>query len=87
VSRKTEIQFQFSFIAKLKRMRRIVSMRSLYAWINDVNFSSDVLEKCTEELFVLRVSDVTWSDWGEPQRVLGMLSSLGVQMDWMPMAA
>lgn len=63
------------------------TIRSLYAWINEINFSSEVLEKCTEELFVLRVSDVTWSDWGEPQRVLGTLSDLGLQMKWMPMAA
>lgn len=63
------------------------TMRSLYAWINEVNFSSEVLEKCTEDLYVLRVSDVTWSDWGEPQRVLGTLTDLGVQMDWMPVAA
>lgn len=63
------------------------TMRALYAWINETNFSSEVLEKCTEDLFVLRVSDVTWSDWGEPQRVFGTLSNLGVQMDWMPVAA
>lgn len=63
------------------------TIRSLYAWINEVNFSSEVLEKCTKDLYVLRVSDVTWSDWGEPNRVLGTLSSLGVQMDWMPVAA
>jgi hypothetical protein len=63
------------------------TIRSLYAWINETNFSSEVLEKCADELFVLRVSDVTWSDWGEPQRVLGTLSSLGVQADWMPIAA
>jgi len=63
------------------------TMRSLYAWINDVNFSSEVLEKCTNDLFVLRVSDVSWSDWGEPQRVLGTLSGLGVEADWMPAAA
>lgn len=61
-------------------------IHSLYNWINDVNFSSEVLEKCAEELLVLRVSDVLWSDWGEPQRVLGTLSSLGVRTDWMSAA-
>jgi mannose-1-phosphate guanylyltransferase len=63
------------------------TMRSLYAWIHETNFSSEVLEKCTNELYVLRVSDVTWSDWGEPQRVLGTLTDLGVQTDWMLAAA
>lgn len=59
------------------------TIRSLYAWITDTNFSSEVLEKATDELYVLRVSDVVWSDWGEPQRVLGTLENLGVQTDWM----
>ena len=63
------------------------AIQTLYNWINEVNFSSEVLEKCTKELYVMRVSDVSWSDWGEPQRVLGTLSSLGVKMEWMPVAA
>lgn len=63
------------------------TVRSLYAWINETNFSSEVLEKATGELYVLRVSDVVWSDWGEPQRVLGTLENLGIQMDWMQAVA
>jgi len=63
------------------------TVRSLYAWINDVNFSSEVLEKATGELYVMRVSDVVWSDWGEPQRVLGTLANLGLQPDWMQAVA
>jgi mannose-1-phosphate guanylyltransferase len=63
------------------------AIQTLYNWITEVNFSSEVLEKCTKELYVMRVRNVTWSDWGEPQRVLGTLSSLGVKMDWMPIAA
>jgi mannose-1-phosphate guanylyltransferase len=63
------------------------TVRSLYAWIDDVNFSSEVLEKATEGLYVLRVGNVAWSDWGEPQRVLGTLENLGVQMDWMQAVA
>lgn len=59
------------------------AMRSLYTWINETNFSNKVLETCAEELYVLRVSDVIWSDWGEPQRVLGTLAGLGIQTEWM----
>jgi len=58
-------------------------IRSIYSWINETNFSSKVLEKTVGELLVMRVGDVTWSDWGEPERVLGTLSNLGVQPDWM----
>lgn len=65
----------------------IPAMRSMYAWINETNFSSEVLEKAGEELYVLRVGDVVWSDWGEPQRVLGTLENLGVKTDWMQMVA
>lgn len=59
------------------------TMGSLYTKINDINFSSEVLEKCVRNLLVLRVSNTSWSDWGEPSRVLGTLSNLGVKTDWM----
>ena len=56
---------------------------SIYSWIVETNFSSEVLERSADELLVLRVADVGWSDWGEPQRVIGTLSTLGVQAEWM----
>jgi len=62
------------------------TMRWLYDWIKDVNFSSQVLEKSSSELLVLRVGDVIWCDWGEPHRVLGTLSSLGLKPTWMAAA-
>ncbi len=68
-----------------KREKAVV--RSLYSWIYEVNFSSDVLEKSADELYVLRVADVQWSDWGEPQRVIGTLENLGVQTKWMQLVA
>jgi mannose-1-phosphate guanylyltransferase len=62
-------------------------LRSLYAWISEMNFSSDILQKCDEELYVLRVGDVVWSDLGEPQRVLGTLANIGIKTDWLRAAA
>lgn len=59
------------------------AIRSIYDWIGEINFSSEVLEKCTDELFVLRVGDVGWSDWGEPHRVLDTLTGIGVRAKWM----
>jgi mannose-1-phosphate guanylyltransferase len=59
------------------------TIRSIYDWINETNFSSAVLEKASGDLLVQRVGDVGWSDWGEPQRVVGTLSGLGVETDWM----
>ena len=62
-------------------------VRSIYSWINEVNFSSQILEKSADELYVLRAADVKWSDLGEPQRVIGTLENLGVYTAWMRVAA
>lgn len=56
---------------------------SIYSWIDDTNFSSEVLERSADKLLVLRVGEVGWCDWGEPGRVLGTLNSLGMQTEWM----
>ncbi|MGD9590614.1 MAG: sugar phosphate nucleotidyltransferase [Pyrinomonadaceae bacterium] len=58
-------------------------VRSVYDWIKDTNFSSEVLEKCAGELQVMRVGNVGWCDWGEPERVIGTLNTLGLQPQWM----
>ena len=42
---------------------------SLYARIPAVNFSYAILERNPEELRVLEVRNVYWSDWGVPERV------------------
>lgn len=57
-------------------------IRSIYSWIEETNFSSGVLEKAASDLMVMRVGDVGWCDWGEPQRVLGTLSTLGIRPEW-----
>jgi len=58
-------------------------IRSIYSWIEETNFSSEVLEKSSDELLVMRVGEVGWCDWGEPERVIGTLSNLGLQPQWM----
>ncbi len=63
------------------------AINSLYSQISEINFSSEVLEKCVENLLVLSVTDTSWCDWGEPNRVLGTLSNLGVKADWMAATA
>lgn len=63
-------------------------LRAIYSWLQDANFSSDILEKATENLMVMRIAGVGWSDLGEPQRVLGALNHLGVETNWStPLAA
>jgi mannose-1-phosphate guanylyltransferase len=61
-------------------------IRSIYSWIDETNFSSEVLERSAEKLLVTRVGNVGWSDWGEPQRVMGTLNDLGIQTEWMQAA-
>jgi mannose-1-phosphate guanylyltransferase len=61
-------------------------IRSIYSWIDETNFSSEVLEKSADKLLVMRVPDVGWSDLGEPQRVFGTLRNLGIQTEWMQAA-
>ena len=58
-------------------------IRSIYSWIGETNFSSEVLERSAEKLLVMRVGQVGWSDWGEPHRVVGTLTNLGIQTEWM----
>ena len=61
---------------------QVAVIRAIYSWLNETNFSKEVLEKATERLMVMRVGDVGWSDLGEPQRVLGTLGQLGIKPEW-----
>ncbi len=57
-------------------------IRLLYSGLQSTNFSRDVLTKRAAELAVLAVSEVGWSDWGLPQRVLSTLARMGVPAGW-----
>ena len=58
------------------------AMRQLYARLPSTNFSEAVLGAKAAHLAVLPVRGVTWSDWGEPARVLGTMGRLGIQPEW-----
>ncbi|PWT87624.1 MAG: hypothetical protein C5B55_14485 [Blastocatellia bacterium] len=53
--------------------------RLVYSAIQDSDFSHEVLAKRPDDLTVLRVGDVGWSDLGEPTRVLSTLARIGIQ--------
>ena len=57
-------------------------IRSLYRRIPETNFSREVLAACPNELAVLPVGNVGWSDWGDPGRVLSTLAQIGVRAEW-----
>jgi mannose-1-phosphate guanylyltransferase len=57
------------------------AIAELYSHIEDSNFSHQVLAVRPEDLMVMRVGDVGWSDLGEPKRVLSTLARIGVQSE------
>lgn len=58
-------------------------VRSLYEHLAEVNFSHQVLAARPSDLSVLAVStDVGWSDWGEPERVMTTLAHIGANIAW-----
>lgn len=57
------------------------AVRALYNRIKDSNFSHQVLAVRPQDLAVMRVEDVGWSDLGEPTRVLLTLARLGLQSE------
>jgi mannose-1-phosphate guanylyltransferase len=54
----------------------------LYAQLQEVNFSHQLLAYHPERLAVLRVSGVRWNDLGEPKRVLASLHMAGIRPHW-----
>ena len=54
----------------------------LYENLPEVNFSSDVLEKCPVNLAVMPVRQVRWSDLGEPDRVRDTWTQTGFNPEW-----
>lgn len=54
----------------------------LYKRIPSASFSDEVLERYPINLGVLPVHGIEWSDLGEPQRVMAVLSRLGIQPEW-----
>src|SRR5215213_3401261 len=57
------------------------AVAGLYSRVDDSNFSHQVLAVRPEDLMVMRVGDVGWSDLGEPNRVLSTLARLGVESE------
>ena len=58
------------------------ALAELYARLDDSNFSHQVLAARPEDLMVMRVGDVGWSDLGEPNRVLSTLARIGAETEF-----
>ena len=58
------------------------AIRALYSKIEPSNFSHEVLSTRANDLSVMPVKNVGWSDWGDPSRVLSTLAGIGIQAEW-----
>lgn len=47
-----------------------IMIKRFFKYLPSYNFSKCVLEKITDQLVVLNVKGVTWSDWGEEERLI-----------------
>jgi mannose-1-phosphate guanylyltransferase len=63
------------------------AISTLYHRLGEINFSHRVLALRPEQLAVLKVTGVRWSDLGEPKRVLASLHIAGVRPHWVESAA
>ena len=77
-----EMVSQFaSIMPKFETLAERKALHALYSEIPESNFSHEVLAARPEDLTVMRVGDVGWSDLGEPGRVLATLAQMGVQAE------
>ena len=59
------------------------AFQQAYAPVQKASFSRSVLELRPASLVVSRLHQVTWSDWGTPERVARSLRSAGLRPAWM----
>lgn len=58
------------------------ALERIYDKIPMADFSSQVLSTAVSQLRVLCLGDVGWSDMGDPQRVIDVLSETGITQEW-----
>ena len=59
------------------------AVRQAYALALTVDFSRSILEACPQMLAVSKLPGLTWCDLGSPERVVKMLTRLGVSAPWL----
>jgi mannose-1-phosphate guanylyltransferase len=51
----------------------------IYRSMPGCNFSSHLLARVVDQIAVMELREIVWSDWGRPERIAGVLESLGKQ--------
>ena len=54
-------------------------LRKIYREMPSHNFSAEFLTRVTQQIAVIELQDVVWSDWGRPERIADALDALGKQ--------
>ncbi len=55
------------------------TLEAIYEHLPAYNFSSDLLRRVPEQLAVVEMAGVLWSDWGRPERIANTLRRIGRQ--------
>jgi len=59
------------------------ALADAYARIPPTNLSQAVLARCPQALLVLAARNVTWSDWGDPDRIVRTLERFDRRPSWL----
>jgi len=81
-----DLYYEFLSIRNIIATSEEDDIDSLYEKLTPINFSHKVLQASAEDLIVLKVCNVDWSDLGEPSRLLTTLESIGIKSEWTVMA-
>ena len=76
----------FAWLQPLSDRTQFKEISTLYDRLGEINFSHRVLALRPEQLAVLKVTGVRWSDLGEPKRVMASLRTAGVRPHWVEAA-
>ena len=76
----------FACLQPLSDRAQFKEISTLYDRLGEINFSHRVLALRPEQLAVLKVTGVRWSDLGEPKRVMASLRTAGVRPHWVEAA-
>jgi len=71
-----------SIVPSFETAAEFKQLEELYSSIPSTNFSHEVLALRPDDLAVMKVDKVGWSDLGEPSRVLQTLARAKVQVQW-----
>lgn len=59
------------------------AIEQAYAKASDANFSNVIFAQCPSSLAVSKLPELTWCDWGTPERVIRSLRQAGISSPWL----